>query len=39
MSPDKQVRILIADDQAHVRKGLQAVLQLGEDLEVGGHSG
>jgi len=29
--PDRRVRILIADDQAHVRKGLQLVLEL-EDI-------
>jgi DNA-binding NarL/FixJ family response regulator len=36
VSPDKRIRILIADDQAHVRKGLQVMLQLEEDLEVVG---
>lgn len=34
--PNKRVRILIADDQAHVRKGLRVVLQLEDDLEVVG---
>ena len=33
---DSRVRILIADDQAHVRKGLQLVLELEDDLEVVG---
>jgi len=33
---ERVVRILIADDQAHVRKALQAVLQLEEDFEVVG---
>ena len=36
MPPGERMRILIADDQAHVRKGLQVVLQLEEDLEVVG---
>jgi DNA-binding NarL/FixJ family response regulator len=34
--PGRRVRILIADDQAHVRKGLQVVLELEEDFEVVG---
>ena len=36
VSKDKRIRILIADDQANVRKGLQVVLQLEDDLEVVG---
>jgi two-component system response regulator NreC len=32
----ERIRILIADDQANVRKGLQVVLQLEDDLEVVG---
>jgi DNA-binding NarL/FixJ family response regulator len=35
-SPTDRIRILIADDQAHVRKGLQAVLELEDDLEIVG---
>ena len=35
-SPWDRIRILIADDQAHVRKGLQAVLELEDDLEIVG---
>lgn len=36
MSRGELVRILIADDQADVRKGLQVVLELEEGLEVVG---
>jgi DNA-binding NarL/FixJ family response regulator len=36
VSSGERVRILIADDQANVRKGLQVVLQLEDGLEVVG---
>ena len=38
MSPTKQIRVMIVDDHAIVRDGLQEVLERSDDIEVVGHA-